>query len=76
MADWLWLAVVVDRTYALGPATAGQAARLYERFFPAVTNGSAHAFGERAAGLTPATIQGHLIKHWDDPAAALERPDG
>jgi chaperone BCS1 len=62
----------VDVEIELGPATSRQAATLFARFFPSA-NGEAEAFGERAAGVTPATIQGHLIEYWRaGPEVALE----
>ncbi len=54
----------------LGPADADMAARLFMRFFPDDW-GTAQRFALFAAGATPAAIQTHLFKHWDDAEGAI-----
>ena len=64
-----------DVKMAFENATADQARRLYERFFPG--EGGAHAFGaqieDRACSM--ATLQDYLMLHRDDPQAAIDCVD-
>lgn len=60
----------VDVHLELKATDESQARRMFQRFFPSA-NGEAQAFAVRAVGATPATIQGHLIEHWDDARMAV-----
>lgn len=54
----------------LGLANADMAARLFMRFFPDDPL-AARRFALSASGVTPAAIQVHLFKHWDDVKGAV-----
>ncbi len=62
----------VDREYFLGDANYAQALRLFERFFPAASYAQISGFAEAGAGKSMATLQGHLLRHRDDPDAAVD----
>lgn len=58
-----------DLQIEIQPADADQARRLFLRFFPD-EHQFADVFAERNAGRAPASIQGVLLEHRDDPHAA------
>lgn len=61
----------VDMKLELKPADEFQAQQFFSRFFPQSDGEAALQFAAMAAGATPASIQGHLLKHWSDPQLAL-----
>ena len=62
-----------DVKIAFENATADQAGRLYERFFPG--EGGAHAFAGQIEDRvhSMATLQDYLMLHRDDPQEAVDR---
>ncbi len=53
----------IDDRYHLGPATVGQATKMFRRFFPDC-DGHADRFAENLpADVSMAAVQGHLIRH-------------
>lgn len=61
----------VDVRVAFGPATADQAARLFDRFFPDADAALRGRFAAGGRGLSMAVLQQELLGERDDPHAAL-----
>lgn len=63
----------VDLTLEIGPPDAGQASRIFERFFPASTSSQNLRFIEALPQPTSmAAIQGHLTKYSDNAEKAIQ----
>ena len=67
----------VDFKLGIGNATGDQAARMFKRFFPASSVRTRRRFAESLPpGTSMATLQNILMKHYEDPEAAIETLSG
>ncbi len=67
----------IDRKVFIGFATHEQAARLFQRFFPATDGLWAREFADRVPldCVTMSTLQTHLLMYSEDPQLAVDKLD-